>query len=175
MHLFNFLTTFINLVGVITTVFAVGLFIFTIISWVLGIYPIFLRFGFGRWRRKIAIVANDDAFSSLKEDLVDTGIFRGKNIYQVRRDSISKIKEATIALVHYHSFTEDEIKVILSNKKYNAGFIFYFPEFSAPTKVISPEIMNEINKHQFTTVVNMRGRLMNDIVITLLSTGYEKR
>jgi len=175
MNLLNFLTTFINIVGALTTVFAICLFVWAVISWSLGVFPLFLRLGFGRWNRKIAIVANDDMFSSLKTDLTDTGVFREKNIYQIKADTLSKVKESTLALIHYQSFTEDQIKTILSNKKSNAGFIFYFPEFTPPSVVISLEMMKAINNQQFTTIVNMRGRLINDIVTTLLSTSYDKR
>lgn len=175
MNLLNFLITFVNIVGVLTTVFAICLFIWAVISWILGVYPLFLRLGFGRWSRKISIVANDDMFSSLETDLVDTGVFRKKNIYQIKTDTLSKVRETTLALVHYQSFTEDQIKTILSNKKSNAGFIFYFPEFTPPSVVISPEMMRAINNQQFTTIVNMRGRLINDIITTLLSTSYDKR
>lgn len=175
MTLLTFLKFFIDIVGVLTTVFAICLFIWAIISWCMGVFPLFLRLGFGRWKRKIAIVANDEKYSSLKSDLVDTGIFRGKNIYHIKNDSLAKIKEATLALVHYQSFSEDEVKTILSNKKANAGFVFYFPEFTPPTVVVSAAMMKAINEQQFTTIVNMRGRLVNDIVTTLLSTSYDKR
>lgn len=177
MNLLDYAKFFIDLVGVFTTIFAVLIFIWGVISWIIGAYPIFYRIGFGRWSRKITIAANDDMYNVLKIDLVDTGIFREKNIAPrvVANSSFAKIKEASLVLVHYQSFTEDEIKTILSYKKSHAGFIFYFPEFSPPNHVISPAMMKIINNEQFTTVVNMRGRLMNDIVTTLLSTGYEKR
>lgn len=171
----TFLISLINIVGVITTLFGIVLFVWAVVSWILGVYPLFLRLGFGRWRRKIAIVANDDTYNSLKIDLIDTGVFREENIYQIKKDTLSKVKETTLALIHYQSFDENEIKSILSYKKSNAGFIFYFPEFTPPTLVIPPNMMKEINNQQFTTIVNMRGRLINDIVTTLLSTSYDKR
>lgn len=104
-----------------------------------------------------------------------TGIFRKGNIEQITSGSLAKIKDAGLALIHYPSFTEEEIKRIVSLKGPSAGFIFYFPEFNPPTNVIPTEMMKVINNEPFTTVVNFRGRLMNDIVITLLSTSYDKR
>lgn len=175
MTLTEFLQLFINVVGIGTTVFAICLFAWAVLCWCLGIFPLFLRFGFARWSRKIAVLANDDKYTSLKTDLVDTGVFREKNIYQIKNDSLSKVKDATLALVHYQSFVENEIDTILTNKKSDAGFIFYFPEFTPPTTVIPPAVMARINNHQFTTIVNMRGRLINDIVTTLLSTSYDKK
>ena len=117
MNILEFTRLVIEIVGAFTTVFAILLFVWAVISWFMGVFPLFLRLGFGRWKRKIAIVASDEKYSSLKSDLVDTGIFREKNIYPIKSDSLAKIKEATLALVHYQSFTEDEIKTVLSNKK----------------------------------------------------------
>ncbi len=170
----QFAQSFIDVVGVLTTVFAIALFIWTIISWCLGVFPLFLRLGFGRWIRKIAIVANDEKYASLKSDLVDTGIFREKNIYQIKNDALAKVKDATLALVHYQSFTEAEVNVILANKKADAGFIFYFPEFTPPATVIPLNMMKAINNHPFTIIVNTRGRLINDIVTTLLSIYWPR-
>lgn len=175
MTFIQFLELFINGVGMLTTVFAICLFIWAVASWFLGVYPLFLRIGFGRWTRKIAIAANTEKYASLRADLLETGIFREKNIYHIQNDSLAQIRVATLVLVHYQSFSEPEVKTILENKKTNAGFIFYFPEFTPPTTVISPEMMRAINNQQFTTIVNMRGRLINDILVTLLSTSYEKR
>ncbi len=171
----QFLQSFIDIVGVATTVFGILLFIWAVASWCMGVFPLFLRLGFGRWTRKIAIVAKDEEYASLKSDLIDTGIFREKNVYQIKSGSLAKVKDTTLALVHYQSFSESEINTILANKKANAGFVFYFPEFTPPTIVIPQEMMKAINNQQFTTIVNMRGRLVNDIVTTLLSTSYEKR
>ena len=175
MTLLTFLKLLVDIVGALTTLFAIGLFIWALLSWSMGVFPLFLRLGFGRWSRKIKIVAKDEVYNSLRTDLIDTGIFRDKNIDQITNKSFAKIKDASLVLVHYQSFTEDEIKTILSHKKSGSGFVFYFPEFSPPENVISREMMKIINDEQFTTVVNMRGRLMNDIVATLLSTSYEKR
>lgn len=175
MTLIQFVQLTIDVVGIATTLFAIGLFFWAVISWSMGVFPLFLRLGFGRWSRKIAIIANDEKYSSLKTDLIDTGVFREKNIYQIKNGALSKVKDVSLALVHYQSFSEEEITTILNNKKPNAGFIFYFPEFTPPATVIPTNVMNNINSHQFTTVVNMRGRLMNDIMVTLLSTGYDKK
>lgn len=174
MNTAQFAEAFINIVGMLTTVFAIALFIWAVISWLLGIFPLFLRLGFGRWARKIAIVASDEKYSSLKADLIDTGIFREKNVYQIKNDSLAKIKDANLVLIHYQSCTEVDLRTILANKKSHAGFIFYFPEFTPPATVIPPDMMKDINNQQFTTVVNMRGRLINDIVTTLISTSYDK-
>jgi len=166
---------FFEIIGALTTVIGIILLFTSIISWIMGVYPLFLRLGFGRWNRKIDIVADDTNYRSIKSDLVETGIFRKKNINQISSMSLSNIKNSNLALIHYQSFKIGEVKNILSNKKPKAGFIFYFPEFNSSTNKIPDDIRDLINNEQFTTVVNFRGRLINDVVTTLLSTSYDKK
>lgn len=175
MSALQFLRLFLEAVGGLVTVFSIGLFIWAIISWLMGIFPLFLRLGFGRWSRKIKIAARNEMYTSLADDMKKTGIFRKENIEQITSNSLAEIEDAGLALVHYQSFTEEEIRRMISIKKSSAGFIFYFPEFNPPTNVIPTEMLKVINNEPFTTVVNFRGRLMNDIVTTLLSTSYDKR
>lgn len=171
----HFFRLFLEVVGGLVTIFSIGLFIWAIISWSMGIFPLFLRLGFGRWSRKIKIAANGDIYKSLEDDMKSTGIFRKGNIEQITSGSLAKIKDASLVLVHYPSFTEEEIRRLVSFKRPGAGFIFYFPEFNPPTNVIPSEMLKIINNEPFTAVVNFRGRLMNDIITTLLSTSYDKR
>lgn len=166
---------FIIFGGISATLIVVG-FLLNIVFWVLGIAPLLWRLGYGRWFRKIAIVANNEIYNSLKNDLVDSGIFREKNIYSISADNLAKVKEHYLLLVHYQSFTEENLKNILKDKKSNAGMVIYFPEFSpSDGKRISDEMIKEINIKENTTIVNFRGRLLNDIVTTLITTSYEKR
>lgn len=174
MDLINLIRLFLEVIGGITTLISLIIFILAVISWFLGVYPLFVRLGFSRWSRKIAIVADSQAYASLKSDLVDTGIFREKNIFQISDSSLSKVKTSSLILVNYQSFTENEIKTILSYKKPTAGVIIYFPGFSN-TNRIADDIRDLINNEPFTTTVNFRGRLINDILVTLLSTSYEKK
>lgn len=150
--------------------------VFSFISWLLGITPLLWRLGYGRWLRKIAIVAKNEVFNQLKKDLVDSGVFRESNISQISSQSLAEIKDRDLLLVHYQSFSQAEIKTILANKKSKAGMVFYYPEFSNKKgKKISDEMFKQISSKENTTVVNFRGRLLNDIITTLITTSYEKR
>jgi hypothetical protein len=164
----------IDVVGFVTVIFAIIAFFTAIISWFFGVYPLFLRLGFARWSRKIAIVADNTNYSSLKSDLKDTGIFREKNIYPITSASLSKIKDSSLLLVHYQSFSEQEIRTILSYKKPTAGMIIYFPGFSNNNR-IPDDIRDLINNEPFTITVNFRGRLLNDILTTMITTSYTKK
>jgi len=151
-------------------------FLITFIFWALGITPLLWRLGLGRWMRKIAIAANTEAYNSLKTDLIGSGIFREKNIEQITAEHLSKIKNHSVVVVHYQSFTEQEIHELLNDKQSTCGMIFYFPRSNTTEEEKIPQqMMLAIGKKENTVVVNFRGRLLNDIIITLITTSYEKR
>lgn len=163
-------------VGGAFTLAAVFSLLLTFIFWVLGITPLLWRLGLGRWIRKIAIVADDLVCGELKKDLVDSGIFRESNVRPISKNHLSQIKNHSLILVYYQSFNENEIRQMLNDKQSSAGMIFYFPEFNpSEEKEISKSMVQEIGKKENTIVVNFRGRLLNDIITTLITTSYEKR
>lgn len=171
-NIFN--TPFFVIFWWITATISIILVLLSIIFWALWVAPLLFRLWFWRWFRKIAVVSNNEYFSKIEKDLKDSGIFR--KIIPIYNSSISEVNEHDLLVVHYDSFTEDEIKEILSYKKSKAGMIFYYPEFDPATwKQISKEISKLIWTKENTTIVNFRWRLLNDIVTTLITTSYEKR
>lgn len=65
---------------------------------------------------------------------------------------------------------------MLSDKKSIAGMIFYYQDFDpAKGEKVPDNITKLIGSKENTTIVNFRGRLLNDIVTTLITTSYEKR
>ena len=161
--------------GISATIIIVGV-VLNFIFFILGITPLLWRLGSGRWLRKIGIVANDEHYNILRCDLVDSGIFRENNVFPISKDHLSKIKEHSLLLVHYQSFTEAEILQMLNDKRSKSGMIIYFPEFNpSEGKKIPDSLIQAIGKKENTSVVNFRGRLLNDIITTLITTSYEKR
>lgn len=167
------LSYLIELVGTITTIVAILMFFYALACWIFGIAPLLYRLGFARWKRKLQIVSSPESYSDLKSDLIKTGIFRDKNISNVTKASLNQLKDDTLVLIHYQYLTEAEIIKVLNDKATNSGYIFYFPEFNPPTNVVPNNIMSLINNQPFTTLVNFRGRLVNDLVITMISTGFK--
>jgi hypothetical protein len=166
--------TFLEIVGLITTAVSILVVLATATGWAFGIAPLMYRLGLGRWSRKIDIAAEGTTYTSLRADLIESGVFREKNIQQISKSTLSNAKDANLMLVHYGSFTETEIKTIVSNKKSSAGMVVYFPDFS-PTNRIPEDVSKLINNEPHSVLVNFRGRLINDILVTLLSTSYEKK
>jgi hypothetical protein len=59
----------------------------------------------------------------------------------------------------------------LSEKKDGTALLIYAPQEEG---FISKEDIAKINQHRNAIVVNFRGRLLNDIMISLITTSYEK-
>lgn len=169
----EYVKAFLEVVGLITTLIAVLTFLAAVIGWILGISPLLYRLGLGRWSRKITVLASSDNFASLRDDLVSSGVFRSKNIDHVTNKSLAKVKESNLLLVDYGSLSDQNMKTIIKNKKPSAGMVVYFPDFS-PTNRVPDDVMKLINNEPHSVLVNFRGRLINDILITLLSTSYDK-
>lgn len=173
--MFEIIWNTLGLIGAIITLISVILFISSVVAWFLGVAPLFRRLGFGRWSRKLYIAADTTNYDSLKTDLTSSGVFRDKNIRLINKDNLSLVKNVDLLVVHYQSFNESEMELIIANKGHKAGLIVYFPEFNPPHNVVPANIMKLINNEPHSILVNMRGRLINDVLVTLLSTSYEKK
>jgi len=74
------LSDVIHYTETIETIIFIGLFIYAIVLWGNGIAPVLYRLGNGLANRKIAIFAKGDNRSSLKNLLLDSGLFKEKNM-----------------------------------------------------------------------------------------------
>lgn len=161
---------FFCIVGGISTVLMVLFFCYTVFLIIKGVLPVWYRLGMGLSRRKIAIFAGSE-FESLKDMVIDSGIFKAKNILQISKNSIKKAERETLFLLHWKEF-HDKIDEILSIKRDSAALVVYAPKSDGP---IESSDMEKINSHRNAIVVNFRGRLLNDIFISLITTSYEKK
>lgn len=161
---------FFIIVGGLSTIVMVGAFLYSIYLVIRGIVPVWYRLGKGLSRRNIAIFADADEFNNLKGALVDSKIFRSKNIHQITTDSINKAENYTVFLVRWSQY-KDKIDEILRIKKDSTALVIYAPQSEG---FIEPDKMNLINSHRNSIVVNFRGRLINDILVSLITTVYGK-
>ena len=123
----------------------------------------------GLSKRKIAILAEDQS-TDLRDLLVDSRLFSGKNIILVGKESLKKAETATIILVHWEPF-KSQIDQILEIKKDSDALIIYAPQKEG---FIDNEDMAKLTSQRHTIIVNFRGRLLNDIYTTMITTSYEK-
>lgn len=133
-----------------------------------GIFPVWYRLGLALSRRKIMIFAESD-FDDLQSLLVDSKIFQKKNIVKVERKSLKKAEHSSLLLVHWKPF-EKEMDSILKLKGDRAALIVYAPQSEG---FIDKDSLEKINLERNTIVVNFRGRLLNDILTSMITTGYD--
>lgn len=163
---------FFEVIGVLTIVATFVAGFMTFFGWLTGVSLVMKRLGLGRWYRKVLIVGKESETKSLRRDLEDSGVFRKSNIDEVDGRNLTDIKQASLILLDYWSLTEGQVSTVLANKQKQAGLVVYSPMGKGR---IPDEISATINNEPFTTLVNMRGRLVNDLLITLISTSYDKK
>ncbi len=162
--------TFLNIVGYISSILVLAGIVVGFILWSRGILPAMIRLGNGLSKRKIALFAKSDHFTSLKDLLLDSTLFNEKNIFAItQEDDIGKAEQASIYLVYWDDWGSAYQK-ILNKKTDSCALIIYARPASIPH-----DIMEEIELHRNTIVNNFRGRLLNDVVSTMITTAYKRK
>lgn len=173
-NIINQITNFYNhplfiIVGGITVTLALIAFVYRLACWAFGVTPIVFRLGIALWQRKVAIFGSAEVFESLKSSLIDSSVFKEKNIIYISPDNIDKAKEETIFLVDWETFGDKIEQVFSARKNHQTAIVIYAKPASIPQ-----EKMNDIANRANTVVVNFRGRLLNDILTSLITTSYDR-
>jgi len=171
-YAYNFFNApIIVIIGGISTLIMLSASVYTAYLIIKGVVPVWYRLGKGLSKRKIAIFALSPQDNELRNLLIDSKIFLKDNIINVTDKELKKASEHTLLLVHYKPF-KDCLDRIISNKKDEAALIVYAPRSEGD---IDDETMMKINTERNSIIVNMRGRLINDILTCMITTGYEKK
>ncbi|SRR5579875_471332 len=151
-----------------TTVLVIVTAIYGFYAWGKGILPAVIRLGNGLSKRKIAIFAKGDELRSLEELLLSSKLFNKKNITGISsvRD-LESTEQATLFLVSWLDW-QDHMTEVWHAKKGSTVLIVY-----APPRSIPEDKMKELDGKRNVIVVNFRGRLLNDILVSLMTTGYQ--
>ncbi|MBI5918143.1 MAG: hypothetical protein HY849_02040 [Nitrosomonadales bacterium] len=164
--------SFIEFVGNVTTVVVIVETLVLIVLWSRGIIPAFWRLGFGLSRRKIAVFAKADMSSSLKDLLLDSRLFSARNITTITSEAdAGKCERTTLFLVYWPDWAAS-IQEILDRKADGTALIIYAPQDKG---LIPRETISLLEKRRNVVVSNFRGRLLNDIVVSMITTSYEKK
>ena len=155
-------------VGGLTVVFAVIGIIYRVVCSALGVTPLIFIIGKAIWHRKVAIIGSSEAFSSLIDCITDTNIFRRNNVIHIPTDNIEKVKEYTILLVDWDTSGNQIDQIFIARKNHNTAVIIF-----AKAGSITHEKMAEIANRSNTVVVNFKGRLLNDILNSLITTSFD--
>ena len=162
---------FFVVMGGIATLLAVlssGYIIFLIIK---GVLPVWYRLGIGLSKSKIAIFSTGGDFSKLKSMVICSKIFKEKNIIdEIHKGEIKPACGAKIFLVHWKYF-KDEIEKIIDLKKDDTALIVYAPKEEG---AIDDKNLSIINNERNSLIVNFRGRLINDMLISLVTANFRR-
>ncbi|MCC5014867.1 hypothetical protein [Legionella sp. 31fI33] len=169
--LVNFFNSpFIIIIGGISVILMIGGFLFSLYSVIKGVLPVWIRLGFGLSKSKIAIFSVNE-FDDLRDMIVDSKIFKEKNINQITKNNLKKAEKHAVYLVHWQDFQEQMIE-ILNIKKDATALIIYAPQSEG--RIEDQALLNRINQERNSVIVNFRGRLMNDILTSLITVNYEQ-
>jgi len=162
--------TILDWVGRVTALIFLLTLAFGIYAWAKGIIPALIRLGNGLSRRRIAIFAKGDHLRSLESLLLDSKLFYKKNVIDISSESdFGRAEQATLYLIFWHDW-QDKIAEILNTKKDTTALVVYAPQDLGR---IPEDKLKELNGRRNVTVVNFRGRLLNDIVISMMTTSYQ--
>ncbi|WP_045826763.1 hypothetical protein [Teredinibacter turnerae] len=157
-------------VSCVIFIFSVLLVIFNQYIYSKNILLVLLRLGRALACRKVVIVANAECSPDIKNVLLDSDFFAEKNITEISRWNIENLKGATLIIAHYKTVADDLPEIIgalKSNMDKWYALIVYAPTDQGP---VSKEHMTLINQKRNTTVVNMRGRLLSDAFVYMMTT-----
>lgn len=160
---------FIVLGGISTLITLIAV-LYGIYLFARGIFPVWFRLGMGLSKRKIAIFAEKE-FDDLRGMLVESGLFQKENVIKIEKLSIKKAKDMKLFLMHWKSF-ESEVEKILQMKDIETALIVYAPQSEG---FIDKPMMERISQERNSIVVNLRGRLLNDILVSMITTGYKTK
>ena len=161
----------VNGAGFIDDVIALVILIGVIALVLAGIIPALYRLGNGLSRKKIAIFAKPQAYGELRQLLLESGLFWSRNIIPAHSpNAIDSASKANVFLVFWPDWAES-IDVMMSRRKPSAPVVVYAPD--GPKSIPAP-ILKELDNHRHTSVTNFRGRLLNDLVTSMITSSYEK-
>lgn len=141
--------------------------IFAFAVWFRAIIPVLFRLGKGLSNRQIAIFAKGDNLDSLKQYLVDSKLFNTKNIIEIRQKSDLHSAEGLSMFVVDWSDWGDDIDSILSKKQRSTALLVY----AKPGAIQDTNILKRLDEESHFLLCNFRGRLVNDIVSSMITTS----
>lgn len=144
-----------------------------IYSLLTGTLVILYRLGRGLKRRRIAIFARKE-LSFLKNMLTDSGYFHERDLIEVSDPRMDhRARDAHLFLVSWQDCQDkDRLSEILKVRwqARDAALIIY-----APPGRIPQEEMATLANQPHTIVVNFPGRLLNDVILSLITTSLTRQ
>jgi len=160
---------FLEKLGIVQTIIWLAVLGFGAWGTVSGIFPVLIRLGRGLSKRQIAIFAKGDKLQSLRDLILDSKLFKSKNIKEITSvNDLGRSEGATIFLIFWDDWKND-IDKILNYKTDSTALIVYAP---VNLEGIPNNLMCQIGEQRYVTVTRFRGRLLNDIIVSMITTSY---
>lgn len=135
-----------------------------------GITQALIRFELALFAKKIAIIAGLDDFNDIRKDLVNSGLIKTRNIQHVTNKHLDEAQSALLMIIVHEYLSNEEFNAVVRGKKPQCGLIVYCP----PEKGrIDEQGMKLLSMISFTALCNFRGRMVNDVLLMMLSTSFK--
>jgi hypothetical protein len=154
-------------IGSILIVFG---FTYKVISIFFGVMPLAIRLGYGLWKRKIAVISDADSFAKLSHALKSSKLFSEKNISHVPLNTLESLSVANLYLVDWDTAGGSIEEIFQRRANSQIPIVIVARPASIPH-----ETMNSIANRPNTVVVNFLGRLLNDVLTSLMTTSYDAK
>ncbi|MBN4074635.1 MAG: hypothetical protein COA82_03345 [Alkaliphilus sp.] len=161
---YDFIVNFIAGISVIKLIIAA----IVVLNVITLITSLFFNLGINLKKRQIAIFSSRETYESLSEYLTNSNIFKQKNIIHVKEGNLEKGKTATMYIVEWKTFGQEIDQIFTMRGNMQTPAIVY-----ATPGEIPREKMGDISMRSNTVVVNARGRLLNDVFVSMMTTGYK--
>lgn len=156
--------------GIITTLFSALSLLAVSVLWLYGLIPVLWRLGNGLVRKEIVIYAKGDNARNLERLVSDMKIFKGSVKVVSDNSHLGDAQEADVHLLRWCD-SKDMFGDIADKKKRDSAIIIYCPFKDGKLDDAAGAILDNLENGVLT---QFRGRLLNDIVTSMITTNLKK-
>lgn len=159
-----------TLVSTAVTVVSLIFILYAIYATARGLLPVLIRLGYSLWRKRIIIFASNDMATELQRLINESDLFNRSRIQIAGQNDVENARKANVVLVYWRD-VQDYIQDVIGNRSEHAALIIYAPHRDGP---IPADVLNDLERRKHVTVCNFRGRLMNDVLTSMMTIQYDK-
>lgn len=164
----SFTLSSVTLVGLVVTVLGIISFLALVIASIKGVVRPLWRLGLGLSQRQVLIAASQDDYDSIKHLLEKCNLFVKTVMPRYNGSDMELIQNADVIVYRYEDI--ETLKEILSRRAKNTPLIVY----AKNKEIEDEEAWVMLDKYTNTTVCNLKGRLINDVLVGLMTNAYVK-
>ena len=153
------LLTLVTLAGACITLFLL----------ITGLCRPMVRLGLSRARQNICVVGAAEASAMVMRDLAGSCVVPKRRLKELSIQSLEEIDDDAILVVCADGMSDEDVLRAIGGKGKKAGAIVY------TSRKIDQKTVTELNGSQHVSLVNMRGRLINEIMALYMTTKTPAR